>query len=211
MRNRWLKAGGSPNRSSEPPVGQLLYALAIARRPRVIVETGLFNAAGSTPWLAWAAQELGAIHFAIDIDLKICAIAAQFIRRRRWSLKDVGTIIVQDDAIHAASAFNPRSIDFLFIDDDHSTAHVEAEIEAFGPKMAPGSAMFFHDVIGTGEEFQIWDVIQRYNGIRLANRSYNYPENAPFGGLGMISIDDSDRDGLYNLIPKPQGLREVAE
>lgn len=208
MRNRWLKAGGSPNRSSEPAVGQLLYALAVARRPRVIVETGLLNAAGSTPWLAWAAQEIGATHYAIDVDKQMCELAAQFIERRNWSLanKNVGTIIVHADVLKTVDAFNPQFIDFLFIDDDHTTAHVEAEIKAFLPKMAPGSAMFFHDVIGTGEDFHIWDVIQRYGGIRLANRTFNYPENAPFGGLGMISVDDSDRNGLYNLPTKPPAL-----
>ena len=206
IKKRWLNAGGFPQGTSEPAVGQLLYALAIARRARVIVETGLMKAGGSTPWLAWAAQEVGALHVAVDVDKHACEDAIQMVKSRGWLIQRgqiVGTTVLHADAIVAAGMFADEAIDFLFIDDNHETDHVRREIEAFLPKMHPGGAMFFHDVIGTGNDFQIWDLIQPYGGIRLANHTYNYPENQPAGGLGMISVHDVDRNGLYNVPPVP--------
>ena len=201
---KWMERLWTKERGVEPSVGQLLYSLAIARQPRLIVETGLFRGTGSTPWLAWAAQEIGSLHFAIDIDFAACEAAAAMLERRNWLFEEggcVGTIVTHIDALNFISQVPDHSIDFLFLDDDHTTTHVKQEIEAYMPKMRLGSAMFFHDVIGTGPDFEIWETIKYYGGIRLANRAYNYPENAPFGGLGMISIDDTDRNGLYPLAP----------
>ena len=205
MRDAWLMVGGFPKGTSEPHIGQVLYALAIARRPRIIVETGILHGAGTTPWLAWAAQEIGALHFCIDKDQHACRATTKVLNERGWLVaqgQSVGSVIAYGDALTVAQNFSPNSIDFLFIDDDHTTTHVQAEIEAFLPKMRAGSVMLFHDVIGTGPDFEIWDTIKPYGGVRLVNRAYNYPENAPAGGLGMISIADEDRNGLYDVPPR---------
>jgi predicted O-methyltransferase YrrM len=206
MQDRWLAAGGFPKGTSEAQVGQILYALAIARRPRIIVETGLLHGAGTTPWLAWAAQEIGALHMAVDLDLHACQEVTKLLNQQNWLLakgQTVGTVVAHSNALDVATGFSPKSIDFLFIDDDHTTSHVQAEITAFVPKMRAGGIMLFHDVIGTGPDFEIWPTIRAYGGVRLANRAYNYPENAPAGGLGMIAIADDDRDGLYDITPRP--------
>src|SRR3990172_10841256 len=106
MKKRWLTSGGFPQGTSERAVCQLLYALAIARHPRVIVETGLNKASGSTPWLALAAQEIGALHVAVDFDKHACDDAVQMVRARGWLIQRgqmVGTTVLHANALLAAA------------------------------------------------------------------------------------------------------------
>lgn len=50
------------------------------------------------------------------------------------------------DAIAAASRHEDGSLDFVFLDDDHTTPHLLAEMEAWWPKVKPGGAMAGHDI-----------------------------------------------------------------
>ncbi len=50
------------------------------------------------------------------------------------------------DSRQAATRFSDRSVDFLFIDGDHSFEGCSADISAWLPKMKPGGIVAFHDV-----------------------------------------------------------------
>lgn len=50
------------------------------------------------------------------------------------------------DGVTAASRYADASVDFVFLDDDHSTLHVLTELDAWWPKVKPGGLMAGHDV-----------------------------------------------------------------
>ena len=81
--------------------------------------------------------------------------------------------------------FDPGTIDFLFVDDNHEREHVEAEVKALLPLMRPGGLMCFHDVVGV-HEHDIWDVIQPLGAIRLIDTFHR--RGHAFGGLGLLKV-----------------------
>ena len=178
---RHYQQGGVWRGNKELPVSQLLYALAIANRSQVIVETGMNNMAGATPWLVMAATVNGGWYHGVDIrpeSIDKCreAVAGLFEEPR--------TTLTLGDAVGLLPLlFKPESIDFLFVDDDHSYDHVEKEIEAFWPLMKTGGLMLFHDIVGV-HEADIWPQLERLGGIKLVNHAHR--PDKPFGGLGLV-------------------------
>lgn len=54
-----------------------------------------------------------------------------------------------------------RSIDFLFIDGDHSYNGVKADFENYAPLVRPGGLIVFHDVYGLPEVKQFWEELKQ--------------------------------------------------
>ena len=50
------------------------------------------------------------------------------------------------DAMTAASRYDDATVDFVFLDDNHSTLHVLNEMDAWWPKVKPGGIMAGHDI-----------------------------------------------------------------
>ena len=178
---RHYKEGGIWKGNTELPVSQVLYALAIANRSQVIVETGVNNAAGATPWLAMAATVNGGWYYGIDV-------RPQAVTKTKEALEDLfgevrATITLADATDLLPVMFKEGEIDFLFVDDDHSYAHVEKEIEAFWPLMKVGGLMLFHDIVGVHEP-DIWPQLEARGGIKLVNHAHR--PDQPFGGLGLL-------------------------
>jgi predicted O-methyltransferase YrrM len=53
--------------------------------------------------------------------------------------------LIVADSVSAAALFAPASLDFVFIDGDHSRAAVLADIAAWLPKLKPGGLLAGHD------------------------------------------------------------------
>ena len=172
---------GVDSGNTELPVSQVLYALAIANRCRTIVETGINNCAGATMWLAHAASINKGTYTGFDVDVRAARTAHALLKRVSPQLS--GEIVHGDALVELPQRFALGSIDLLFIDDNHTRAHVEAEVAAFRPCMRPGGLMLFHDVLGV-HEHDIWDVIQPLGGIKLV--SHYHVAGHEFGGLGML-------------------------
>ena len=178
---RHYKQGGVWWGNTELPVSQLLYALAIANRSQVIVETGMNNMAGASPWLIMAATINGGWYHGVDIrpeSIDKCRDAVD-----RLFEEPRATLTLGDAVGLLPLLFQPESIDFLFVDDDHTYAHVKKEIEAFWPLMKTGGLMLFHDIVGV-HEADIWPQLEKLGGIKLVNHAHR--PDKPFGGLGMV-------------------------
>jgi predicted O-methyltransferase YrrM len=61
------------------------------------------------------------------------------------------TRLVVAGSVEAAALFASSSLDFVFIDGDHSCAAVLADIAAWLPKIKPGGLLAGHDYKMTGQ------------------------------------------------------------
>lgn len=176
-----FREGSTWRGNTELPVSMVLYTLALANRSKVIVETGVNNGAGATLWLVFAAMMNGGAYVGIDINqeaiAKATACCTEFIPGAH------PTFLHGNASEVVPAAFEPGTIDFLFIDDEHTRAHVEAEIAAFLPCMRSGGLMLFHDVVGVHEP-DVWEPVQRAGGVRLV--AHQRLPSQPFGGLGLL-------------------------
>ncbi len=114
----------------------LLWGVAVALRPEVIVEIGV-RKGNSTTVLAHAARTVGGRLFSVDIHE--CPLAERRVAQLgleaefSWEGRD------------AAGRFADGAIDLLFLDGDHSHAGVEADLAAWGPKIRRGGMVIAHD------------------------------------------------------------------
>ena len=73
------------------------------------------------------------------------------VRQRFDRQASAGTIeIVRERSANAAARFDDQSLDFAYIDGDHTKAGVTADIEAYWPKVRIGGVMAFDDYSLTG-------------------------------------------------------------
>jgi hypothetical protein len=55
-------------------------------------------------------------------------------------------VIIKADSSEAAKQVDDASLDFVFIDGDHSEEGVIADVQAWAPKVRPGGALTGHDI-----------------------------------------------------------------
>jgi cephalosporin hydroxylase len=58
------------------------------------------------------------------------------------------------------TAFGGRTIDFLFIDGDHSYEGVRADFEMYGPLVTPGGYICFHDIAYAEGVTRLWNEVK---------------------------------------------------
>jgi len=194
LKEHWHKAGGSLNGLTEPTVSQVLYSLVIANKPSddlyhlpyTIVETGVYYGATAC-WLALAAKEADAQYYGFDVLNDSVTMVNKLFEDHDLTSN---ARVLRGSAPQAvidlfAQDGEGCSIDLLFIDDDHSGAHVEDEYRTLWPLIRPGGIMAFHDVIGG---FPIWEVIKSFTDdiVKLVSQPFNQTGQAPFGGLGIL-------------------------
>lgn len=73
---------------------------------------------------------------------------AEFERKVRAEAKRFGdrAVIIKDLTVNAAEQVEDESLDFIFIDADHSEEAVRADITAWSPKVKPEGWIFGHDI-----------------------------------------------------------------
>jgi hypothetical protein len=147
-----------------------LYADAVARARRGahFVETGVYMGKSAAFMAVEAANSGKGITFdAIDVfmgipeDQWIGVKCERFGFEDQEALRENGTLeaavrrnlapvdglvnIINADGVAAASRYADESLDFVFLDDDHSAGHVSRELAAWWPKIRPGGVLAGHD------------------------------------------------------------------
>lgn len=88
------------------------------------------------------------------------------------------------DAIAAAATYADASLDFVFLDDDHSTAHVLNELAAWWPKIKPGGTLAGHDLDWPEVRRAVdgWAVRMGLPHLRVSERSWAIEKPVPQEG-----------------------------
>lgn len=117
-----------------------LQEVVASVRPDVIIETGV-NRGGSAVFFASLCRALGRGRV-ISIDIRIPSELREAVDAS--PLGDLITLIEGDSASQAVvdrvrGSVGPGQTVFVFLDSDHSRAHVRRELDAYGPLVTPGS------------------------------------------------------------------------
>lgn len=164
--------------TTEPWIAQLVSSLLIASGAHTVLETGGFRGTTSA-WLAIALERIG------GGDLTVCDIdigRAADIERRLLALDipNVTATVLAADVMRVLASLPDRSLDFVWLDDDHQHFHVRSEINALWNKVKPGGLIVGHDTHGVCE---LWREFKHFGGYAI-----DLPRLGPAGGIGIIQI-----------------------
>ena len=121
-------------RQISPEVGCFLHTVALARRPRTIVEIGT-SGGYSTIWLSLAARTAGASVTTLELDPK--KVAAATANLRAAGLDGVAKIIEGDAAAYLRAQREP--VDFFFLDAEKED--YLGYLELIVPLLAPAGVL----------------------------------------------------------------------
>jgi len=152
------------------------YAASIDRFSRY-VEVGVYTGA-SCAFLCRQLLERGAVFelYAVDLWNNVnketdyerqvgTPVWNEFVDRLRQQGLLETVRILKEESAKAASHFADGSVDFVFIDANHSYEHVKADIEAWRPKMREGGLLSGHDY---GEPCGVKQAVDELLGDRVS-------------------------------------------
>ena len=167
--------------ATEPWVQNLLVALlhSLQRESPNVLELGGFQ--GHTSLVLAQAMTAGTLTIAeYDPD---ALDRAHMITQRLVDARIAKPVIwrvLQSDALLVIGHCANESLDFVFVDDDHTETHVTEELNALIPNMRADGMICFHDVYGSCE---LHRVVERAGGYCL-----KLPMLGPAGGLGILQV-----------------------
>lgn len=82
--------------------------------------------------------------------------------RDRLAAYGARATIIKGWTVEVAAQVDDASLDFVFIDADHSEKGVRADIAAWGPKIKPGGWMLGHDISWEGVRAAVSDLVPGY-------------------------------------------------
>ncbi len=152
--------------STEPWAVSVLQAMVRLRHPVNILELGTFE--GRTTRAIAEVMPDHATLWTVDIE------------RRHGGFGDPRIKFFEEDAITFLRDICPeKSMNFVFVDDDHTFGHVSTEITMLRDRcMASDGLIVMHDVIGP---FGLDKIVEREGGFIIA-----LPLLHAAGGLGVI-------------------------
>lgn len=80
--------------------------------------------------------------------------------------------LVEADSVQAATLYADQSVDFCYIDADHTEAAVARDIEAWLPKMRPGGILAGHDYDSPGVSAAVDRLLKPIYNITVSGRSW---------------------------------------
>ena len=168
--------------STEPWTVNLLCALVRAKKPHILIETGTFEGL-TTRALFQAiesyAGEHGSALFTLEYEHERWLRAQTYLATFETLPSGPGIQLLEADALQWLRERPAGFADFIFVDDDHTQAHVEAELTECLRILRPGGIVCGHDVIGP---FCLGELFTARGGIVL-----DLPRLHAAGGLGIIS------------------------
>lgn len=109
------------------------------------VEVGVFRGQSAAYLGVELINQKAETHFCLDlVDLFPDEPVAE-VARRLQPIAEVLGVIRQEDSAQAARHYQDESLDFVFIDADHSYQAVKRDIGAWLPKVKPGGIIAGHD------------------------------------------------------------------
>lgn len=157
--------------STEPWTTDIMCSIMYATKPKILLETGTYL--GLTTSMLLANMIPNAVLHTIDSFVSQGVIPHEVLNHPQIKFH-------QDDALQWIKDYDGPPFEFAFIDDDHTAEHVDQELEALIPKMAPNSLICLHDVYGI---FNLHRVVTKYGGFNL-----KLPLLHAAGGLGLIQL-----------------------
>lgn len=94
--------------------------------------------------------------------------------------------IIQADSAEAASGVDEASLDFAFIDADHSYSGCRRDLEAWAPKVKPGGLLCGHDY--RAPDFPLWEVHRAVD---------------EFAAARGLTVETGDDDTWFIRLPGP--------
>ena len=173
---------------------QRLVEIVEARKPRTVVEIG--TASGGTLFL-WTrvVHPAGGI---ISLDLPAGAFGGGY---PTWKMPLYRSFAIPGQEIHllrvdshkqesvgqVKSILGERSIDFLFIDGDHTYDGIKQDFDLYSPLLAPTGLMAFHD-IATEEGHENYGVTRFWQEVKQGRNAIEIIEQPlrGFAGIGVL-------------------------
>jgi len=132
----------------ELEIGQLLHAIVRVLKPEVVVETGTHK--GFSALMIAQALEENNFGFLYTIDRKDYGVTKEI---EKFGLSARAKFILSNSVpVLAKLGEKVRKIDLLWLDADHGTDGVIAEVDAARPLLRPGSYVAFHDTLSDPRE-----------------------------------------------------------
>lgn len=163
---------------TEPWNVEILAALLKASNAKTVLECGGYLGTTSA-WLALTLQQMGGGTLHV-IEHEAERAAACDKRLSELPLPGVTWRVWHDDVFRVIAALPDASVDFCWIDDDHSKDHVDQEITALLPKMTPKGLVTGHDVIGSCD---LQEIFVKHGGYAL-----DFPKLGLAGGIGVLQV-----------------------
>lgn len=170
-----------------------------ALEPKVVVEIGTHK--GGNSFLFCHALRSPELLVGLDLNVQNAAKLRYFTRPGQRYVALHGNSQVVEQRRRLERVLGGRSVDFLFIDGDHSYDGVRADYELYAPLVRPGGLIAFHDIIPdhgtrfgrdtgcwTGEVFRFWgEVMQRYVSVE---ELVDDPDQDGFG-IGVLHVAEA--------------------
>lgn len=169
--------------SAEPWTVDLLCAMIRAKKPHIVVETGTFEGRTACAFMTAMnsyADEHASVLYTVESDEARHTAAYERMQAHATTIQSaVGVRAILGDALALLTGADmQKAVDFVFLDDDHTAAHVHSELKFVAQVLRPGGICCVHDVVGP---FGLDEVVQSYGGI-----IFDLPRLHAAGGLGVI-------------------------
>lgn len=177
LREAW-EQGSYLTGCTEPWNVEILAALLKASNANTVLECGGYLGTTSA-WLAMTLQSMGGgtLHVA---ELEAERAAACDKRLSEIPVPDVTWRVWHDDVFRVIAAQPDESLDFVWLDDDHTKEHVDQELAELIPKMRRGGLITGHDVWGSCD---LQEIFVKHGGYAL-----DFPKLGLAGGIGILQI-----------------------
>lgn len=167
--------------SAEPWTVDVLCALIRAKKPHVLIETGTFEGRTSIAMFhameAYASQH-GALLWTLENDRERILRAFERIKPITTDTYS-GVNLIECDALEWLRGRPDNFCDFVFLDDDHTAAHVGLELDECLRIVRPGGLICGHDVVGP---FGLDIEFKKRGGVVL-----EFERLHAAGGLGLLT------------------------